>query len=754
MKFFADTSNAMIFMVILTTGIFIWSAIELTQIDTAPIDIFLAYLTALTIAIPPGLVACLSVATSISIGRLNLIHNISVSETNRVNYAGLVTFASFDKTGTLTDENVDFQGMLLIDTWSVLPNVKSTSSNMIDTTNSSPQAICNELMATCHNMSILQGKAVGDPLEVELLRASGWELRKESKENEIQVYNNKFPNKLCKILRHFEFTPEKLRAGSIVQRFYTNTTNTNTTNSSNGSMIYYIKGSPEMIISLCDNTTLPINIQEQLITLSRKGYRVLACAYKLLDHMSLDELNSITQSELETKSSLKYLGLVYFTNKLKPGTKEMFEHFDYAKIRSSMITGDHIYTAIAIATECSLLAQPENRKLYIIDTDEHDNINIINYDNEKDTNKLNLTDLFELISNSNNTTVANNPLQSDKQYSNTNDRDVNMKTQIAITGKGLTVLVNKTPNYVAPLLKHCRVFARMKPADKKFVIVSLQAIQELNGTNSKVVFCGDGANDMAALSAATVGVSLCDAETTVAASIVSKMSLPTAVVEVLKEGRCCLITAYCLVNFNIMYAMIQLFMTCYLNNMGLKFGDGMYIVQDLFFSLFLGLSIAYTLPQDTLDVKLPPQRYLSFGIMMKLFGQIVIFPLFQYFGLLALQTQSWYSKFTTDDPLVSSISYESTTVNAIALSQLMIASVVVTIGKPFRKPWYESKIHWSCLAGQFSWVMYILFGKYNDFLKMMSNITVPHKFAGIIIGLIACNIVISAIWTKFADHYL
>ena len=80
------------------------------------------------------------------------------------------------------------------------------------------------------------------------------------------------------------------------------------------------------------------------------------------------------------------------------------------------------------------------------------------------------------------------------------------------------------------------------------------------------------------LEAADVGVSLCDTATTVAASIVSTDQSPYAVVEVLKEGRCSLVTAYVLICFNIMYAIIQLMMTCFLNNLGLKMGDYSYLV--------------------------------------------------------------------------------------------------------------------------------------------------------------------------------
>ena len=114
----------------------------------------------------------------------------------------------------------------------------------------------------------------------------------------------------------------------------------------------------------------------------------------------------------------------------------------------------------------------------------------------------------------------------------------------------------------------------------------------------------------------------CDTATTVAAAIVSTKQSPYAVVEVLKEGRCSLVTAYTLVNFNIMYAIIQLFMTCYLNNMGLVFGDYMYLVQDCFFSLILGLCIAYSEPSDTLSKKLPPKTLFHPWLLAKLIPQL------------------------------------------------------------------------------------------------------------------------------------
>jgi cation-transporting P-type ATPase 13A2 len=244
----------------------------------------------------------------------------------------------------------------------------------------------------------------------------------------------------------------------------------------------------------------------------------------------------------------------------------------------------------------------------------------------------------------------------------------------------------------------------------------------------------------------------CDTATTVAAAIVSTAQSPLAVVEVLKEGRCSLITAYVLVNYNIMYAIIQLFMTCYLNNLGLVFGDYMYLIQDMFYSLVLGLCIADTPPSDALCKQLPPQTLFSPWILAKLLPQLGIFPAFQAITLAILKSQRWYVPFETDDPLNESYANEGAALNIIALAQLMIASVVVTIGQPYRQAWYTNKTHIGVLLLQTAFIMYLLFGESNEFMVGIDNKPAPHKFQGILIGIIAANVFVSAVATKLADY--
>jgi cation-transporting ATPase 13A2 len=73
-----------------------------------------------------------------------------------------------------------------------------------------------------------------------------------------------------------------------------------------------------------------------------------------------------------------------------------------------------------------------------------------------------------------------------------------------------------------------QVFARMSPDEKHELVEKLQSIDYCCG------FCGDGANDCGALKAADVGISLSEAEASVAATFTSRVFDITCVPEVIR----------------------------------------------------------------------------------------------------------------------------------------------------------------------------------------------------------------------------
>jgi cation-transporting ATPase 13A2 len=78
------------------------------------------------------------------------------------------------------------------------------------------------------------------------------------------------------------------------------------------------------------------------------------------------------------------------------------------------------------------------------------------------------------------------------------------------------------------MLINGKVFARMSPDEKHELVEKLQSIDYTCG------FCGDGANDCGALKAADVGISLSEAEASVAAPFTSRVFDIRCVLEVIK----------------------------------------------------------------------------------------------------------------------------------------------------------------------------------------------------------------------------
>ena len=66
------------------------------------------------------------------------------------------------------------------------------------------------------------------------------------------------------------------------------------------------------------------------------------------------------------------------------------------------------------------------------------------------------------------------------------------------------------------VIAKAKVFARMGPDDKALLVQNMQSILK-----EQVGMCGDGANDCGALKTADVGISLSEAEASIAAPFTS-----------------------------------------------------------------------------------------------------------------------------------------------------------------------------------------------------------------------------------------
>ena len=107
------------------------------------------------------------------------------------------------------------------------------------------------------------------------------------------------------------------------------------------------KGAPEVISGICSPGTLPDNFTTELSSIS-DGTRVLAMAYKKLDK------NKNDFSREECEKDLDFVGFLVFKNNLKHDSKDVIAELSAAEIKSVMVTGDSLETAIGIGREVGM----------------------------------------------------------------------------------------------------------------------------------------------------------------------------------------------------------------------------------------------------------------------------------------------------------------------------------------------------------------------------------------------------------------
>ena len=113
------------------------------------------------------------------------------------------------------------------------------------------------------------------------------------------------------------------------------------------------KGAPEVVSEICNKSTLPADFEEVLRHYTHNGYRVIACAGKILPKRTWLYSQKVSREQVE--SNLEFLGFIIFQNKLKKETSKTLESLQDANIRTIMCTGDNILTAISVGREAGLI---------------------------------------------------------------------------------------------------------------------------------------------------------------------------------------------------------------------------------------------------------------------------------------------------------------------------------------------------------------------------------------------------------------
>ena len=255
------------------------------------------------------------------------------------------------------------------------------------------------------------------------------------------------------------------------------------------------------------------------------------------------------------------------------------------------------------------------------------------------------------------------------------------------------------------VLKYCSVYARCAPENKA------QIIQSLQKESFTVLMCGDGANDCSALKVADAGVSLSQEEASIAAPFTSRTPDISCIIELLKEGKCALVTSLEIFKYILLYSLIQFISVTLLILIGSYLSDWQFMASDLFLITPLAFLIPLAPANDKLTFHKPVSSLLSFSIIFSMLMQTSCVALFQigchfltkylfpedtywYF----LECNGTFDKYKDlngatpwleeeeeeDPPLYMECIYNSTNFY-ISFAQYLILAVIFCTGKPFKK---------------------------------------------------------------------
>ena len=278
-------------------------------------DVMEMLITAISLAVaavPEGLPAVVTIVLALSVTRMVKAGTI-VRRLPSVETLGAVSVVCSDKTGTLTKNEMTVTACYLDGKIREAPAIEygKTGSRLL----------------TCFSLCNDATEETGDPTETALLRfAAAGGVRKEREER------------------------EKPRQGELP--FDSDRKMMTTLNREGKTYISYTKGAPDEVLKRCsaimkDGKVMPLEsrdrkkIQEAIETMSGRALRVLAGAMA----------EGVTKP---TEKNLVFLGMAGMIDPPREEAKAAVEAFKKASVRTVMITGDHVDTALAIAKQLGI----------------------------------------------------------------------------------------------------------------------------------------------------------------------------------------------------------------------------------------------------------------------------------------------------------------------------------------------------------------------------------------------------------------
>lgn len=442
-----------------------------------------------TSVVPPELPMELSLAVTNSLIALTKF-NIFCTEPFRIPFAGRIDICCFDKTGTLTSDELKLLGVVGLET-QVANDKRSKHQGELDVISPEQLPLDSELvLAGCQSLVLLNGQVVGDPLELTAMQAIKWNLVFGSNyaQGGTSVQPSFFSDRRGEIqsldiLHRFSFSSEHKRMSTIVSI-------TKGDNDESDECRILTKGAPEVLEALFKDK--PSYYRRVYRHFASRGSRVLALGYRSVPEVwSLAEIRQKPRKEVE--KDLIFAGFLVLDSPLKEDTKRTVRDLMVSKHKVVMVTGDNALTACDVARQVGINAGFSKQPLILSATGKGNDVEWVGIDDgspDMDADTI--------------------------PFDVSNIEKMRVQYDLCVTGEALTALYKHgagdgieenavLESFLRTLAKislSINVFARTSPQQKEFIIMAM------NRCGKTTAMCGDGTNDVGALKQAHIGISI------------------------------------------------------------------------------------------------------------------------------------------------------------------------------------------------------------------------------------------------------
>ncbi len=294
-----------------------------------PIRMFMTAVSLAVAAIPEGLVAVSTIVLAIGVQKM-VKKNAIVKRLPAVETLGSSTVICSDKTGTLTQNKMTVEKIFINNKTDDIENIKDINEDI-------KQLVYANML--CNDTKIANdGTLTGDPTETALVDMAF----------------------------KLEFDPEIYDRAPRINEipFDSDRKLMTTVNELNGKYVVYTKGGMDELLKRCNSYLYEGEVKQDIEnyektikqhneTMAKEALRVLACAYKEVDHEPTDA------EMLVIENNLTFIGMVGMIDPPREEAKKAVEKCKTAGIKTVMITGDHKITATAIAKKLGILEREE-----------------------------------------------------------------------------------------------------------------------------------------------------------------------------------------------------------------------------------------------------------------------------------------------------------------------------------------------------------------------------------------------------------